>query len=169
MGEVLWRRGILLNTLQILDCVESLLSLLIYDFLKCFVLVVYLLDNLLLDAHLLLDGVLHIRARCILVICLLEHIFKLINLLGSSLLQSLTSSAGGMIIEVAIIAESLVVITTVSGELIFVLTHANNPLWLLLWLVRGCFFDCFNHFTFNFHTLINQFINNIKRYLAFIN
>ena len=75
----------------------------------------YLLDDLFLNTFLLLYGRLHglaILKRCI---RLVKQLFKLANLKGSRLFEGHSASTATMVIEVAIVAESLVVNAAISG------------------------------------------------------
>ena len=113
LREILRRRRILLNALQVLDRQKSLLSLLIDNRCELVVLVLDLLDNLFLDAFLLQDSVLHRGTLSKGLLCLVEQFVKLIDLQCARLLQCHAAATSTVLVEVAIVAESLVTDATV--------------------------------------------------------
>ena len=99
-----------------LDCQEGLFSLLVNDRSESIILLLDLLHNFLLDALLLQYRRLHHRAlrqRCV---SLSQKLLELSDLIGTRLLQGHTTATATMIIEVAVIAERLVVDSAVSCE-----------------------------------------------------
>ena len=136
MGEILWRWRVLLDTFQVLDCQESLFALLVDDGGQLVILMLNLLDDLLFNALLLHDSVLHGATLLECGLGLVEQLLELADLEGTCLLEGHTATAAAMIVEVAVIAKGLVVDATVSGKSIIVLTHSNLRLWDA-WLSGG--------------------------------
>ena len=86
LSEVFGRRCVLLNTFEVSNCLESLLTLLVDDCCEFSVLMLYLLDDLFLDTFLLLYSRLHgltFLKRCV---RLVKQLFKLAYLDSTRLL-----------------------------------------------------------------------------------
>ena len=92
-----------------LNCQECLLTLLVDYGRELVVLVLYFLDNFLLDTLLLHDGVLHVRAGLEGRVGLIEQLLKLIDLESARLLQGHTATAPTVFLEIAVVAQGLVV------------------------------------------------------------
>ena len=139
------------------DREECLLALLVDDRCEFGVLVLYLLDDLFLDAFLLLHGRLHRLALLECRVRLIQQLFELANLQGTRLFEGHSAPAPTVVIEVAIVAEGLVVDATVGRQRVLVLTHADfglgdlgSGLWVSLGLLRRgshwlCGWCSFNH------------------------
>ena len=125
LGEILGRRRVLLDTIQVLDCLESMLTLLVNNSIEPLVLLRHLLDDLLFDTLLLHDGALHGRALFEGSLRLVEQLLKVTDLQLGGLLEGHTAPAAAMIIEVTIVAECLVVDLAVRGQIVLVLAHSN--------------------------------------------
>ena len=157
-----------MDTLEVSDREECLLTLLVDDRCEFGVLVLYLLDDLFLDAFLLLHGRLHRLAILEGRVCLVEQLFELANLQGTRLFEGHSASAPTVVIEVAVVAEGLVVDAAVSRQRVLVLTHADfglgdlrSGLWVSLGLLRRgshwlCGWCCFNHTFYSLFVLLDS-------------
>ena len=135
---------VLLDALQVLDGVESLVPLLVDNVLELLVLVVHLLDHLFLNAFLLGHLSLHLSTTRVLLLGKFQDFLKLVDLLGGCLLKSHSSATRTMVVKVAVIAECLVMITAISLERVRMLTHSNIFLFVaIVWLLG--YFHCFYH------------------------
>ena len=109
------------------------------------VLVLDLLDDFLLDTLLLKHSVLHRGALIQCLVSLAEQLLELVDLERAGLLECHAATAATMQVEVAIVAEGLVVDATVSGQdgLIIARTDANLSFrclrlsWSLILWSRG--------------------------------
>ena len=167
LSEILGRRRILLDALQVLDRQESLLSLLIDDRCELVILVLHLLDDLFFDAFLLENCVLHCGTLAKGFLCLIKQLVKLVDLQGAGLFQCHATSASTVLVEVAIVAECLIAHATIRGQLRLILTLAHADLSLghqrlRCGLLRGrglrhsiahCCRVCFHHFFVSASTL----------------
>ena len=125
LGEVLGRRLVLLDALQVLDREEGLLALLVDDRGKLVVLVLDLLDDLFLDALLLHHRVLHARALLERLVRLVEQVLELTDLERARLLERHAAAAATVQVEVAVVAEGLVMDAAIRRQFVFVLAHAD--------------------------------------------
>ncbi len=109
LSEILRRWRVFLNALQMLDSEESLLTLLVNNGGKLVVLVLDLLDDFLFDALLFKNSVFHGRALAKGFVGLVEELLELVYLQGGGLLEGHSATAASVQVEVAIVAEGLVV------------------------------------------------------------
>ena len=125
LSEILGRWRVLLNTLQVLDRLERLLSLLIDDGGESVILLGDLLDDLFLDTLLLHNRALHRSAFREGALSRTEKLLKLADLELTGLSKGHTATTATVQIEVAIVAQGLIVNLAVSGEGVLVFAHAN--------------------------------------------
>ena len=95
-GEVLGRRRVLLDALQVLYRQEGLLSLLINDRGEPIILLLNFLYDFLLDTLLLLDSGLHGGAICQGSLRLLKELLELVDLVRAGLLEGHTSATASV-------------------------------------------------------------------------
>ena len=107
------------------DSQESLLALLVNDCCQLGILLLHLLDNLLLDALLLKDLSLHGGALLVGCFSRAQKFLELVDLECAGLFERHSATAATVQVEVAVIAEGLVVDAAVSLEGVLVVAHAN--------------------------------------------
>ena len=95
-GEVLRRRRVLLDALQVLDRQEGLFPLLINDRCESIILLLNFLDDFLFDSLLLKDRVFHGGALCQGCLRGLKELLELIDLVRTGLLEGHTSATASM-------------------------------------------------------------------------
>ena len=139
-----------------LDSEEGLFSLFIDNSRELRILMLYFLDHLFLDAFLLLHSILHRGALLEGGSSLTEQLLKHAYLERARLFECHAATTPAMQIEVAVIAEGLIVDATVGRQVCFIITVAHSNfslghlegvlcrLWRLLstGLCSGC---CFYH------------------------
>ena len=135
MREVLGRGFVLFNALQVFNCQFGLLSLLVDNLRQLVVLLLDFLDDFFLNALLLTDSGLHLRALLEGSLCMTEQLLELIYLKLTGLTECHTAATSTVQIEIAVIAESLVMDLTVGCQAVFVLAHGD--LCLGVWLCHG--------------------------------
>ena len=95
-GEVLRRRRVLLDALQVLYRQEGLFPLLINDRCESIILLLNFLDDFLFDSLLLKDRVFHGGALCQGCLRGLKELLELIDLVRTGLLEGHTSATASM-------------------------------------------------------------------------
>lgn len=108
-----------------LDCLESLFSLLVDNCSEPLILLRDLFYDLLFDTLLLHDRALHCRALLEGSLRLVEQLLEIADLQLGGLFEGHTAPAAAMQIEVTIVAQRLVVDLAVSCQIVLMLTHSN--------------------------------------------
>ena len=128
LSEVLGRRCVLLDALQVLDCQKGLLSLLINYRCEPIILLLNFLNDFLLDALLLKDRVLHAGTIFKGSLCRLKKFVELIDLIRTGLLEGHTAATAPVKIEIAVIAESHVADLAVGSQNVLIVARAHSDL-----------------------------------------
>jgi len=118
-----------------LDCVKSFLALFIDDLFQNLVLRLHLIYDFLLNGTQTFHVEFHFGARFERTLRRFEHLLELVNLIESCLFEGHAATANYVIFEVAIVAQSNVVVFTVCEQLVCMVTHAN--LFFLSWLLHS--------------------------------
>ena len=135
LGEVFGRGRVFLDRVEIFDCVKGFFALLIHDLFQNVVLLLHLVNHFLLNRTQTFHVEFHFRARFERTLRRFEHLLELVNLIESCLFEGHAATANYVVFEVAVVAQSHVVVFTVCEELICMVTHTN--LFLLNWLLHS--------------------------------
>ena len=159
-----------------LDSQEGLFSLFIDNSRELGILVLYFLYDFFLDTFLLLYSILHGGTLFEGGPCLTEQLLKHANLKSAGLFECHSATAPAMQVEVAIVAEGLIMDATVGrqGGLIITVTDSYLSLWHLEGVLYGlrrllctglCSGCCFDHFRAN--TITKELIIIINSYTKY--